>query len=135
QVLRNYVRALAHALNNALTYQAVQQQTVKFEAANARLLHLDHHRRQFVANMSHELRTPLNSIIGFSNILLKNRDNSMTPDNLDRVEKINRNGKHLLQLINDILDLSKVEAGRMETDFAPVPIKAIIREVADMLYP
>lgn len=135
QVMKNYIRALAHALNNALTHQAVQAQTEQFEAANAQLINLDHHRRQFVANMSHELRTPLNSIIGFSNILLKNRGNTMTPDNLERVEKINRNGKHLLQLINDILDLSKVEAGRMEAEFSSIELGRLIREVGDMLQP
>jgi signal transduction histidine kinase len=135
QTLQNYVRALAHAMNNALTHQAVQQQTVQFELANTKLVNLDHHRRQFVANMSHELRTPLNSIIGFSNILLKNRDGSISTDNLDRLEKINRNGKHLLQLINDILDLSKVEAGRMETEVTETEIGSILREVSDMLQP
>jgi len=135
RLLQNYIRALAHALNNALTYQTVQQQTQQFEAANTRLLSLDQHRRSFVANMSHELRTPLNSIIGFSNILLKNRDGSVSKDNLDRVEKINRNGKHLLQLINDILDLSKVEAGRMETEMTDVDPAPLLREVIDMLQP
>ncbi len=135
QSLHNYIRALGHALNNALTHQAVQQQTVQFESANHKLINLDHHRRQFVANMSHELRTPLNSIIGFSNILLKNRDGLISTDNLARVEKINRNGIHLLQLINDILDLSKVEAGRMETDTTPTEISPILQEVSEMLHP
>lgn len=135
QSLENYIRALGHALNNALTHQAVQQQTVQFESSNSRLVNLDNHRRQFVANMSHELRTPLNSIIGFSNILLKNRDGLISTDNLDRVEKINRNGVHLLQLINDILDLSKVEAGRMETERVETDIAPILREVAEMLHP
>lgn len=135
QTLKNYTRALAHAFNNALTHKAVQEQTDQFESANVKLLNLDHHRREFVANMSHELRTPLNSIIGFSNIMLKNRGNAMTPDNLSRVEKINRNGVHLLQLINDILDLSKIEAGRMETDLAKTELAPLIREVADMLQP
>lgn len=133
--LNYYIRALAQGLNNALTHQAVQQQTVQFESANTKLVHLDHHRRQFVANMSHELRTPLNSIIGFSSILLKNRDGSVSQDNLDRVEKINRNGKHLLQLINDILDLSKVEAGKMETDLSSSDIRPLVGEVAEMLQP
>ncbi|HLS28077.1 MAG TPA: ATP-binding protein [Opitutales bacterium] len=135
QTLENYTRALAQALNNALAHQAVQQQTLRWEAANSQLLDMDKHRRRFVANMSHELRTPLNSIIGFSNILLKNRDQTISPPNLDRLEKINRNGKNLLQLINDILDLSKVESGYMEADFSSVNLNALIREVADMLQP
>ncbi len=133
--LRNYSRALAHALNNALTHEAVQSQTREFESANERLLAMDTHRRQFVANMSHELRTPLNSIIGFSGVLSKNRDGVLTTGHLDRIEKINRNGKHLLQLINDILDLSKMEAGGMEAEFEPIQLAPVLEEVRDMLLP
>src|SRR3989338_1513035 len=70
--------------------------------------------------MSHDLRTPLNSIIGFTSILLSDRGDPMTADQRKAMEKVLKNGRHLLQLINDILDFSKIESGRMhvsvETD-------------------
>ena len=68
---------------------------------------------EFLANMSHELRTPLNSIIGFSNLLLKNKDGQFSPKDLNFLERITSNGLHLLELINDVLDLSKIEAGQL----------------------
>lgn len=68
----------------------------------------------FLANMSHELRTPLNSVIGFTNILLKNKDEHLTKKDVGFLERVLANGKHLLELINEVLDLAKVEAGRME---------------------
>ncbi|MDX1493339.1 MAG: PAS domain S-box protein, partial [Longimicrobiales bacterium] len=68
----------------------------------------------FLANMSHELRTPLNSVIGFTNILLKNKDGRLNKKDVGFLERVLSNGKHLLALINEVLDLAKVEAGRME---------------------
>jgi signal transduction histidine kinase len=83
---------------------------------------------EFLARMSHELRTPLNSIIGFSGVLLKNRDDLLRPRELSYLDRIQANGRHLLGLINDILDLSKIEAQKMEVDAAPVMLDALIRE-------
>jgi len=81
---------------------------------------------QFLANMSHELRTPLNSVIGFTNILVKNRDQNLLPNDLKYLERIRANGKHLLELINDVLDLSKVEAGKLELDHEPVALRDLV---------
>src|SRR5690606_8024704 len=67
----------------------------------------------FLARMSHELRTPLNSVIGFSNVLLKNKGGRLDEQDLSYLSRIDANGRHLLALINDVLDLSRVEAGRM----------------------
>ena len=83
---------------------------------------------QFLANMSHELRTPLNSIIGFANVLLKNKAGNLRPQDTTFLERISTNGKHLLGLINDILDLSKVEAGRMELEIGPVALDTLVQE-------
>jgi len=69
---------------------------------------------RFLANMSHELRTPLNSVIGFANILLRKKGKTLAEKDQSFLERIVENGKHLLTLINDMLDLSKVESGRME---------------------
>jgi signal transduction histidine kinase len=81
---------------------------------------------QFLANMSHELRTPLNSVIGFTNLLLKNKHTNLLAGDLKYLERIVANGKHLLELINEVLDLSKVEAGKMELDVADVDLRDFI---------
>ncbi len=78
--------------------------------------------------MSHELRTPLNSVIGFANVLLKNKAENLRAQDLVYLRRILDNGTHLLGLINDILDLSKVEAGRIELTIAPVALDALVRE-------
>ncbi len=135
QVLSNQVEALGNALFNAITYRSVQKQSIQLEDANQELLTAHKHKSEFVANMSHELRTPLNSIIGFSGILLKNRRGVLGDGELNRVEKINRNGKHLLSLINDILDLSKIESGRMDIVFDDTDLVPFIRDVVEMLQP
>jgi len=94
--------------------QRVLERTNELRETNLRLLAADRSKNQFLANMSHELRTPLNSIIGFSSVLLENT-RAVVPQRLYKfLENIHAAGNHLLELINDILDLSKIEAGKME---------------------
>ncbi|HUF50646.1 MAG TPA: response regulator [Longimicrobiales bacterium] len=83
----------------------------------------------FLARMSHELRTPLNSVIGFANILLKNKAGNMRDQDVAYLARILDNGKHLLLLINDILDLSKIEAGKIQLDEEDVDIREVVRGV------
>ncbi|HEX8154706.1 MAG TPA: ATP-binding protein, partial [Thermoanaerobaculia bacterium] len=100
-----------------LTYaleQRVMERTNELREANLRLLAADRSKNQFLANMSHELRTPLNSIIGFSSVLLESARSALAPRLYKFLENIHTAGNHLLELINDILDLSKIEAGKME---------------------
>ena len=100
-----------------LTYaleQRVMERTNELREANLRLMAADRSKNQFLANMSHELRTPLNSIIGFSSVLLESTRNTLAPRLYKFLENIHAAGSHLLELINDILDLSKIEAGKME---------------------
>ena len=85
----------------------------------------------FLARMSHELRTPLNSIIGFANVLLKNRRDALGAGDLSYLSRIATNGRHLLGLINDILDLSKIEAGHMALELRPVSLDRLVRETVD----
>lgn len=100
----------ATALENALLYEAQQETTEK-------LRELDKLKSQFLANMSHELRTPLNSIIGFSRVILKGIDGPTTDLQQQDLTAIHSAGEHLLKLINDVLDISKIEAGKMELAF------------------
>jgi signal transduction histidine kinase len=100
-----------------LTYaleQRVTERTNELREANLRLLAADRSKNQFLANMSHELRTPLNSIIGFSSVLFEATRGVLSPRLHRFLENIHTAGNHLLELINDILDLSKIEAGKME---------------------
>jgi len=83
---------------------------------------------QFMASMSHELRTPLNSVIGFANILRKNRAGNLGQAELNFLDRIQANGRHLLALINDILDLSKIEARKLELNTGPIALDELVRE-------
>jgi signal transduction histidine kinase/CheY-like chemotaxis protein/HAMP domain-containing protein len=94
-----------------------------------RLREVDRLKSQFLANMSHELRTPLNSIIGFSRVVLKGIDGPITERQREDLEAIYNSGQHLLGLINDILDVSKIEAGKMELDFEAVDLAEIVNGV------
>jgi signal transduction histidine kinase len=78
--------------------------------------------------MSHELRTPLNSVIGFSNVLLRNRAGNLRERDLLYLQRIRAGGQHLLSLINEVLDLSKIEAGRMRIERAPVSLGALVED-------
>ena len=97
------------AIENARLFNEIQDKSRQLEIANQ-------HKSEFLANMSHELRTPLNAIIGFSEVLLERMFGDLNEKQDDYLKDIFSSGKHLLSLINDILDLSKIEAGRMELD-------------------
>jgi signal transduction histidine kinase len=88
----------------------------------------DRLKSEFLANMSHELRTPLNGIIGFSEFLVDGKPGGLNPKQAEYITDILNNGRHLLQLINDVLDLSKVEAGKMELNPAPFAVEKAISE-------
>ncbi len=88
---------------------------------------------EFLANMSHELRTPLNSVIGFTNILLKNKAGNQRPEDITFLERIVANGKHLLGLINQILDLSKIEAQKVDLETSTVSLGELISEILAQL--
>ena len=88
---------------------------------------------EFLANMSHELRTPLNAIIGFSEVLLQKMFGELNEKQEEYLRDVLVSGQHLLALINDVLDLSKVEAGRMELEFGPVDVAALVSGAAMMV--
>ncbi|MFQ6099969.1 MAG: GAF domain-containing protein [Anaerolineae bacterium] len=107
----------------------LQQRAQALEEANVRLQELDRLKDQFLANMSHELRTPLNSIIGFSEVLIDGLVGEISPEQEECVRDILSSGEHLLALINDILDLSKIEAGRVELEPKKVDVAELIEVV------
>ncbi len=113
---------IAAAIENARLYEE------QYESAE-QLRELDKLKNQFLANMSHELRTPLNSIIGFSRVILKEIDGPITDLQKQDLTAIYNAGQHLLGLINDILDLSRIEAGKMELNFEDLDIGQLIRSV------
>ncbi|MBI3184757.1 MAG: HAMP domain-containing histidine kinase [Myxococcales bacterium] len=104
----------------------LQQQNRDLERAN-RL------KREFLANMSHELRTPLSSVIGFSELMLAEMDAPLAPEHREFARDIYRAGKHLLEMINNILDLAKIEAGRMEFAREPVDLGGALREAEEIV--
>ena len=108
-LLRTFADQAAIAIQNARLFREIQDKSRQLEIANK-------HKSEFLANMSHELRTPLNAIIGFSEVLLERMFGEVNDKQDEYLRDIHSSGRHLLQLINDILDLSKVEAGRMELE-------------------
>ncbi len=108
----------------------IQQRTFELVQRSEALELANKHKSEFLANMSHELRTPLNAIIGYSEMLEEEAEDAGVTDFVPDLRKINSSGKHLLSLINDVLDLSKIEAGRMEFYLESFDVPAMIEEVS-----
>ena len=87
----------------------------------------------FLSRMSHELRTPLNSVIGFARVLRRNGAATFAPEDLTYLDRIQANGEHLLKLVNDILDVARIEAGRVTAEMGTVRLDALIREIVEQL--
>ncbi len=109
RLLNTFADQAVIAIENVRLFHELQDKSGQLEVANK-------HKSEFLANMSHELRTPLNAIIGFSDVMLNGMAGPMSDQQREFATDIRDSGKHLLTLINDILDLSKIEAGRMELD-------------------
>jgi len=116
------------AIENARLFDALQ-------AANSQLTEASQHKSQFLANMSHELRTPLNAIIGYSEMLQEEAEDLDDDAFLPDLQRINAAGKHLLGLINDILDLSKIEAGKMDLFVETFEVGQMVRDVESIVKP
>ncbi len=93
------------------------------------------YKSEFLANMSHELRTPLNSMLILSKLLMDNSDGNLTPDQVDSAQVIHKSGNSLLRLINDILDLSKIEAGKLEVEMAEVSVSEVLNDTQNLFKP
>jgi signal transduction histidine kinase len=119
ELLKTFADQAVIAIQNARLFQEIQDKSRQLEIANQ-------HKSEFLANMSHELRTPLNAIIGFSEVLIERMFGELNDKQDDYLKDIHASGKHLLSLINDILDLSKIEAGRMELDVETFDVPAAL---------
>ena len=118
-LLKTFATQSALAIQNARLFREIEDKSRQIEAANR-------HKSEFLANMSHELRTPLNAIIGFSEVLQEKLFGELNEKQAEYTSDILTSGQHLLSLINEILDLSKVEAGRMELEVAPFDLPLAI---------
>ena len=115
-------------IENVRLFNEIQDKSRQLEIANR-------HKSEFLANMSHELRTPLNAIIGFSEVLDERYFGELNEKQAEYVRDIHSSGRHLLTLINDILDLSKIEAGRLDLERVPFDLGALMREVGELWGP
>jgi signal transduction histidine kinase len=118
---------LSSHLENLRLSEQNERRAAELEQAVNRLRELDRLKSSFLANMSHELRTPLNSILGFSDVMLEELDGPLTANMHNDLSLIQKNGQHLLHLINDVLDMAKIEAGRMNLN----PEKFRVHEILD----
>jgi PAS domain S-box-containing protein len=109
--------------------EQVRQRTIELELQNRRIVEANRLKSEFLANMSHELRTPLNAIIGFSELLHSRAVSADSPEHDEFLGDILTSGRHLLQLINDVLDLAKVEAGKLDFRPEPVELAKLVAEV------
>ena len=127
-LLKTFASQSALAIQNARLFQEIGDKSRQLEQA-------DRHKSEFLANMSHELRTPLNAIIGYSEMLQEDAADLGAEQFTDDLRKINAAGKHLLELINAVLDLSKIEAGKMELYLETFEVPALVHDIAAVIRP
>jgi signal transduction histidine kinase/ActR/RegA family two-component response regulator len=125
-LLETFASQSALALLNAQLFTTLHERSAELEVASR-------HKSEFLASMSHELRTPLNAVLGFSEVLLERMFGDINERQEEYLRDIHSSGKHLLELLNEILDLSKVEAGQMELEFIPLDVPAALEYAASML--
>jgi signal transduction histidine kinase/CheY-like chemotaxis protein len=126
ELLATFANQSAVALTNARLYQQLEQQSAELAEASR-------HKSEFLASMSHELRTPLNAVIGFSEVLLERMFGDLNDRQEDYLRDIHSAGRHLLALLGDILDLSKIEAGRMELDLTTFPMEDVLTQALSLV--
>jgi signal transduction histidine kinase len=126
ELVETFASQSALAIQNARLFQELELKSRELEVASG-------HKSEFLASMSHELRTPLNAVIGFSDVLLDRLFGDLTAKQEEYLEDIRGSGRHLLDLINDILDLSKVEAGKMQLELARMSLREALEEGVAMV--
>ncbi len=125
----------SEALRHRDSEMALRRFTDDLEAANRRLQELDRLKSLFIASVSHELRTPLNSIIGFTGVILKGMSGPLNDRQKDQLSRVYQSANHLLALITDIIDISKIEAGHIDVHTQEFVLEEVIREVVESVRP
>jgi signal transduction histidine kinase len=125
----------AVAISNARLHGALAQRTAELERANEELRWTTEAKDRFFASMSHELRTPLNSVLGYHSLLLEGVVGALSPEARAFLERAQRSTRTLLHLVNDVLDLSKLQAGKLELVVVPARIRAIVEEALATIEP
>ena len=128
ELLKTFASQSAMAIQNARLFREIAEKGKQLEEASQ-------HKSQFLASMSHELRTPLNAILGFNEMLLDYAYGEVPVDMKEPLEDIQKSGKHLLRLINNVLDPAKIEAGRMELSLADFSVHDVVESVRSTLRP
>ena len=113
-------------LQNARLFRELKEQSLELELASR-------HKSEFLASMSHELRTPLNAVLGFSEVLLERMFGELNERQEEYLHDIHSSGRHLLELLNEILDLSKIEAGKMALEYSSIDLRSLLDDAAAML--
>ena len=126
ELMETFASQSALAIQNARLFQELARKSEELEVASR-------HKSEFLASMSHELRTPLNAVIGFSDVLLDRLFGDLNPKQEEYIEDIRESGRHLLELLNDILDLSKVEAGKMQLELATTSLREALEHGVAMV--
>jgi signal transduction histidine kinase/DNA-binding response OmpR family regulator len=128
ELLQTFAAQSVVAIQNARLFREIEQKSRELEIASR-------HKSQFLANMSHELRTPLNAILGYTELILDNIYGDTSEKMHGVLERIESNGKHLLGLVNDVLDLSKIEAGQLTLSMADYSLKQVVHTVYSAVEP
>lgn len=122
EMLQTFAAQSVVAIHNAHLFSEIEEKGKELEIANK-------HKSEFLANMSHELRTPLNAILGYSELIMDNIYGDVPEKIMEVLERVEKNGRHLLNLINDVLDLSKIEAGRLKLSINDYSMQSVIEAV------
>ncbi|MBT8365392.1 MAG: GAF domain-containing protein, partial [Deltaproteobacteria bacterium] len=122
-LLQTFASQSVLAIHNARLFREIEEKGRELESANQ-------HKSEFLANMSHELRTPLNAILGYTELILDNIYGAVPEKIQEVLERLEKNGRHLLNLINDVLDLSKIEAGRLTLSLNEYSMEEVIKTVS-----
>jgi GAF domain-containing protein len=128
ELVTTFADQAAIAIENVRLFDEIQDKSRQLEEASQ-------HKSQFLANMSHELRTPLNAILGYTELMADGAYGKLSDETLDVLKRLEANGRHLLGLINDVLDLSKIEAGQLVLELSDYSIEDVVRTVRSTLEP